>query len=244
MSDKIMLVTGASSDVGSELIRQTASEYDYIWFHYCSTPDVLDIMKNDFGDKIIPVKADFTDEVSVRKMASDIEESGLYPMHIVHLANPKAQNLQFHKSDWTSYQNHMDVAVRSIVILLKKFIPHMVDNEFGRIVFMLTSYVLDGLPPKYQSPYITSKYALLGLMKSLAVEYAQYGIAVNGVSPDMMETRFVSDIPKHVINMNAEKNPLSRNIEIADVIPAIKYFLLDASQAVTCQNIGITGGVR
>lgn len=68
-------------------------------------------------------------------------------------------------------------------------IPNMAKKKYGRIVFMLTSCTINN-PPKYQSSYVTVKYALLGLMKALAVEYADRGITVNGVSPDMMETKF------------------------------------------------------
>ena len=107
---------------------------------------------------------------------------------------------------------------------------------------MLTSYTLGGVPPRFQSPYITVKYALYGLMRTLASEYASKGITVNGVSPDMMETRFLSEIPRLVIEKHAADSPLGRNITVQDVAPAIAYLLSDQAQAVTGQNLGITGG--
>lgn len=66
-------------------------------------------------------------------------------------------------------------------------------------------------------------------------------ITVNGVSPDMMETRFLSEIQELIIKKNAEQNPLGRNMTVKDVIPAIDYLLSDKAEAVTGQNIGITG---
>ena len=108
---------------------------------------------------------------------------------------------------------------------------------------MLTDSVI-GMPPKFLSPYITVKYALLGLMKSLAVEYAGKGITINAVSPDMMETKFLSGIPELVIEQNAKNNPLGRNLTVDDVIPAFEYFLSEKANVVTGQNIGITGGKK
>jgi 3-oxoacyl-[acyl-carrier protein] reductase len=79
-------------------------------------------------------------------------------------------------------------------------------------------------------------------MRNLAAEYADRGITVNGVSPDMVETKFLDDIPDLVIKQNAEKSPLKRNLTPKDVIPAIKYLLSDEAEAVTGTNMGITGG--
>ena len=87
-----------------------------------------------------------------------------------------------------------------------------------------------------------TKYALLGLMKSLSVEYADKGIMVNGVSPDMIETKFLKDIPDLVIRQNAERSPLKRNLTIEDVVPTFDFLLSDAADTITGQNIGITGG--
>ena len=58
----------------------------------------------------------------------------------------------------------------------------------------------------------------------------------------MMETKFLSEIQDLIIKKNAEQSPLSRNMTVKDVIPAINYLLSDKAEAVTAQNIGITGG--
>jgi 3-oxoacyl-[acyl-carrier protein] reductase len=92
----------------------------------------------------------------------------------------------------------MEVSVHSIVLILQAFIPYMEKNRYGRIVFMLASY-MQNYPAQYQSGYVTVKYALLGLMTSLTVEYADKVITVNGVSLDMMGIKFQSDIPEMIV---------------------------------------------
>lgn len=128
-------------------------------------------------------------------------------------------------------------------MILQDFIPKMSKQRYGKIVFMLSAYVV-GIPPKFQSSYITVKYALLGLMRNLASEYASKGVMVNGVSPDMMETKFLSELPDLVKEQSAKHNPLGRNIRVDEVVPTIEYLLSPASDIVTGQNIGVTGGVR
>jgi 3-oxoacyl-[acyl-carrier protein] reductase len=118
----------------------------------------------------------------------------------------------------------------------------MMKEKYGRVVFMLTSNTV-GIPAKYQSSYVTVKYALLGLMKALSAEYADKGITFNGVSPDMMETGFLDNIPDLIIEQNAQNSPLGRNIRIDEVIPVIEYMLSDRGAAMTGQNIAITGGI-
>ena len=239
---KILLVTGASSEIGCTLINEIADNYDHVWCHYGNSDAELLKLKERFGDKIHLVQSDFSDINSIEGMIDHIVDTGLLPNNIVHLACNKAYNLQFHKCKWDNYQESIDIGLRSITMILERFIGTMVDDGYGRIVFMLTSYILGGIPPKYQSPYISTKYALYGLMRNLASEYAEYGITVNGVSPDMRETKFLSNISKHVIKMNADKNPLKRNMKVSDVIPVIEYFLSEEAEAVTGQNIGVTGG--
>ena len=237
----VLLVTGASSDVGSELIRRVGSNYSMIWAHYRSSIEIIDDLKADLGDKIMPIQADFSDVNSTANLIQVIKESGNLPDHIVHLSANKASNLQFHKNSWDSFQREIDTSLRSITMILQAFIPNMAKNNYGKIVFMLSAYLL-GVPPKFQSPYITVKYALFGLMRNLAAEYATKGIMVNAVSPDMMETKFLSELPALIKEQSAKNNPLGRNIYVNEVVPAIEYLLSPGSDLVTGQNIGVTAG--
>lgn len=240
---KILLVTGASSDVGAELIRNVGKNYEKVWAHYRSSAAIIEELRKQVGEQVTPVKADFSDLKSTEDFIESIRVSGDIPNHIVHLPAPKVHCLQFHKHTWDSYQLEIDTSLRSITMILQSFIPQMAKKKYGKIVFMLSAYLL-GVPPKFQSQYITVKYALFGLMRNLAAEYASKGIMVNGVSPDMMETKFLSELPNLIKEQSAKNNPLGRNIYIQEVIPTIKYLLSSESDAVTGQNIGITWGGR
>jgi 3-oxoacyl-[acyl-carrier protein] reductase len=107
---------------------------------------------------------------------------------------------------------------------------------------MLTENVARAIPGKYAVPYTTAKYALLGLMKCLAAEYADKGITVNGVSPSMIETNFVSGLPELSRQLNAAQSPMKRNLSVDDVTPMLEYLLSDSADMVTGQNFAIMGG--
>ena len=87
-----------------------------------------------------------------------------------------------------------------------------------------------------------AKSAIGGLVKSLAVEYAQYGITVNCVAPSMMETRFLADTPDLIVQASAADNPMGRNARVSDVVPAMAFLLSEDAGFITGVTLPITGG--
>ena len=90
--------------------------------------------------------------------------------------------------------------------------------------------------------YVTAKYALLGLMKALACEYADKGLNINVVSPYMVNTKFLADLPGIVGEMPAENHQLKRNAEPGEIAPVINFLLGDVAGYVSGANIAVTGG--
>jgi 3-oxoacyl-[acyl-carrier protein] reductase len=243
MSDerKILLVLGASSDVGVELIRRVAVNYDVILAHYCYNSDNLEELKNAIGEKMVLLQSDFSNKENVQKFIIEIEEKNFLPTHIVHFTASKCKNFKFPKLKINELENDIQTSLCSLITVLQEFLPKMAKKKKGKIIVMLTAYTKN-IPPKYLSQYVTVKYALLGLVNSLAVEYADKGITVNGVSPEMMETKFLSEIPDLIIQQNAAASPLGRNLTVNDVMPTFEFLLSDAANCITGQNIAITGG--
>ncbi|MBQ1642624.1 MAG: SDR family oxidoreductase [Oscillospiraceae bacterium] len=241
MDKRVLLVNGASSDIGCELIRNIADNYDCVLAHYNSDSSALVSLREKFGtEKIHLLKADFSDPESVLAMIGDIRSSGLIPSHIVHFPSPRAENIHFKDCSWDKFSAGIDTSFRSAVEILRAFVPDMAKNRYGRVVFMLTAYVT-GEPPKFQTPYVTCKYALLGLMKSLASEYSSKGVTFNGVSPEMMNTKFLKGTSHLILEKNAEESPLKRLLLPSDVVPYFTYLLSDEAQNVTGTNITVTG---
>ena len=243
-NDKTLLITGASSEVGMSLVGRIYKDYKTIYLHYSHMKDDFKKVIDDIGDKtdVRLIQADFSSEESTESMVKVFSKEGVFPNNIVHLSAPPLHNKQFHKENWAYFEAGWNISVRSITMILKELMKPMSRLNYGRIVFMLTSNTI-GLPTKYQSAYVTYKYALLGLMKSLSIEYADKGITVNAISPDMMETKFLSEIPDKIIELNAMNSPMGRNIRVEEVVPVIEHFLSDDAGAITGQNVGITGGL-
>ena len=220
MNEKILLITGASSDIGVKLIDEINKEYDYIIAHHNSDESKLIEIKRNLGEKLIPIKGNFKDEKATYKFVEEIKNIGKIPTHILHLPAGKCENIKFSKLTWSKFQEDIDIALRSLVIILNNFLPTMAKNKYGKILIMLTSYT-NNIPPKYLASYVTSKYALLGLVKALANEYADKGIRINGISPSMIETKFLANIPELIVKQNAINSPTGTNLKVDDVVPTI-----------------------
>ena len=193
------------------------------------------------GQRLCRFCADLTQEKEVAALITKIQTFCTCPDKIVHLPAPKLSFTRFKDVPWEHFQNEIDIELKSIVLVLREFLPLMAKNKYGKIIFMLSS-VCSGVPPKALAPYTTSKYALLGLMKSLAAEYADKKISVNAISPSMAETSFLSGVPDKLVELAAAAHPLKRNAVPADIAPMVKFLLSKDADYITGANIPITGG--
>lgn len=237
--NKTILILGASSDIGLALIQKIYKEYEIIIAHYYNENNQLNALKKVVGEKLYIVQADFNSEQDTEQFIKHVKDLG-NPMHIVHLPATKIRNINFHKSDWNYVQEDINISLRSIYKIIGQFIKPMAKEKYGKIVFMLTSNTI--ITPKFMLDYTMVKYALLGFMKSLATEYADKAININAVSPSMIETKFLNNLPHMIIEKSADDNPLKRNADVMDIIPVIEFLLSDETAYITGQNIVISGG--
>lgn len=240
---KCILILGASSEIGLCLIKAIASEYDIIYAHYGRNSAELQKLRTQYGEKIVLIQDDLSSPQAGMTILETIENNGVYPQHIVHIPAPVVENIRFTKSDWKTFEENFKISIRSAVNILPALFKRIIkEHESGRVIFVLSSYT-ENLPPKFMSPYVTTKYALLGLMRALSAEYADKGIMVNGISPGMMETKFLDKTFDHAVEENAAKSPFGRNLYVDEVIPTMRFLLSDDAKRITGQNIVVSGGM-
>jgi 3-oxoacyl-[acyl-carrier protein] reductase len=238
---KTLLVVGASSDMGIATIEKIKDNYDCVIAHYLHMNDKLHDLANRMGDKMVCIKADLSETEEINSFVTYIQQIERFPDHIVHFPAQQIKIQKFQKTGWSVFQKGWDISVKSLVLILQAFLPKMAKARDGKVLVML-SYVVDGMPPKYSVDYVMTKYTLLGLVKSLAVEYADKGITVNGISPAFTETRFVDGMLDYFKEENKKSSPIGRNLKVEDVIPTIEYMLSSGADCINGQNILITCG--
>lgn len=235
-----ILILGASSELGQALIMSLEGQYDEMLCHYRSNKQALIDLQKNVKTPLSLIQADFADEKSTKAFADQIA-SIQDIVAVVHLPSIPLDPKAFKKTRWEETQTLIDVSVRSIYEVLKRVLPEMTKAKHGKIVMVLSS-VTGGSAPAFMNGYVTSKYALLGLMKALASEMAPYQVCINAVSPSLIQTAFVSKLPELTIEISADKNPMKRNAQVKDVVPMIRFLLSDDAGFITGQNIQISGG--
>jgi 3-oxoacyl-[acyl-carrier protein] reductase len=236
-----VLIVGASSAIGCELIRQIAAPDTLILAHCHAGGERLAVLAREVASPLVIIAADLGSEAGIAALRAGVEAATPCPDQIVFLAAPRFTLTRFKDLAWTDFKAQVDMQLHTAVALLGGYLPRMAQARRGKVVFMLSSYT-SGTPPSAMAHYVTAKYALLGLMKALAAEYAGKQININAVSPSMIETPFLDGIPDKLVEINADKHPLKRNGRPADVAPVLRFLLSADSDFITGTTIAVTGG--
>jgi 3-oxoacyl-[acyl-carrier protein] reductase len=192
------------------------------------------------GERVLAVGTDITVDAELRALAATTVErfgridvlaanAGIYP-HI-----PLAEL----RPD--TFDRLMAINVRGAVFAVQACLPAMRDGGYGRIV--LTSSITGSLvgQPGY-AHYGASKAAMLGFMRSAALEVADAGITINAVLPGNISTPGFDDLgPEHEAAMLAAI-PLGRFGEVADVGWAVRFLASPEAGYITGQTLVIDGG--
>ena len=235
------LILGASSDVGIQLIKEIndREKNAVIWAHYCSSDEHLKEIKQINGNEIVPVNADFSNPGDIKKMFSDIQDSKKVPTSIVHLSAPKLTYHKFNDVSWDDCIHDAQIQVGAVYKILQLFLPQIMKTEYrAKIVFMLSENTINK-PAKFSTKYTMSKYMLLGLMKSLAVEYEGKMIDINALSPSMIDTKFLSEIDRRMLEVYGATDHM---LNPCDVVPWLWKLLSEYSDGMSGENILFTGG--
>jgi 3-oxoacyl-[acyl-carrier protein] reductase len=246
---KTYLISGASSDIGMALIRNLANEANeeiLIIAHFRKKNDSFLALEGELRSKgnqvdFRPVQADLSNPDSVCEFIEKIKKETILFTHIIHLPASRIAYTRIKDLDWETIKYDMEIQIHSLTEVFKEFLPRMAKNHYGKVVVLLTSSVYD-TPPKFLTNYLICKYALLGLLKGAAVEYAEKGVNINGISPNMIETKFLDNIDKRLIEMSIEKSLIKRTIHISEVVEGISFLLSDKSSAMHGVNLNLSGG--
>ena len=241
---RIYLILGGSSDLGCALLKRLNHEQKNSVFlmHYYSSDDNIKSIEAENGNVIKTLWADLSKKEEVQRLIDRIENEYVTPTHIVHFPASKFEYMKLKNFSDEVLQKDMEIQVYSLIQILKSFLPEMIKiEEKAKVVAMLSSYTFS-VPPKYMMNYIISKYALLGLVKSLASDYAGKNVCINGISPSMIETKFLSEIDERIIAINADNSVGKKNAVPEQIIPAIVFLLSADSDYITGINLNVSNG--
>ena len=195
----------------------------------------------DGGGKAAYFLADVTSETDVLRLESEVS-SKLGRISI--LINNAGTNIRKSLVDFTLDEWHsvMDSSLTSTFLMCRSFVPHMKGAGYGRILNMTSIMSHVSLPER--TAYSSSKTALLGLIRALALELAAEGITVNGISPGPFATEMTIPIMQDP-QANAEflaNIPVGRWGKVEEIGALACYLCSEAAGYITGTDILIDGG--
>jgi 3-hydroxybutyrate dehydrogenase len=196
------------------------------------------------------VIADVTDRASVSTGFRQARESrGEIDLLIANAG--AAESAPFAKSDERLFRRMLDVNLMGVVHTAQAVLGHMMERGFGRIVAIASTAGLKGYP--YVSAYCAAKHAVVGLVRSLALETATTSVTVNAVCPGFTDTDLVGESLDRIVAKTGRSrdealaelvrhNPQKRLIAPNEVADAVLWLCGEGAGSVTGQAIAVAGG--
>ena len=201
------------------------------------------------GDAHAAVSADVADETALR--AAIAEASKRQPIDILVANAGAADSAPFGKSDAALFRRMIDINLMGVVVAAQAVLPGMVAQRQGRIIAIASTAGLKGYA--YVSAYSAAKHAVIGLVRSLALEVATKGVTVNAVCPGFTDTDLVAESIDTIIAKTgrsrdealaelAKHNPQGRLVAPQEVADAVLWLCGAGASAITGQAIAVAGG--
>jgi len=236
--NKNILITGASGGIGQALVKKFISLGGNVVGSGTKT-EKLDLIKKKYPSIKIK-KLDLSEHSKIEEFIDDVslELGGLDILINNAGTNVDKLSLRMKEEEWKKV---IDINLTSTFLLTKHAIKKMLKNKFGRIV-NITS-VVGHTGNTGQSNYAASKAGIIGMSKSLAIEYAKKNITVNCVSPGFIFSDMTMNIADKVKLYLTSRIPMGRLGTGEDVSNCVAFLSSDQASYVTGETIHVNGGM-
>ena len=236
--DKNILITGASGAIGNDLVKKFVSLGGNVFGSGTKT-EKLDELKKKYPT-IKVKKFDMAEHSRIEEFIENVvlELGGLDIL--INNAGINKDNLSLRMKD-EEWKKVLDINLTSTFLLSKYAIKKMLKNKFGRVVNITSVVAHTG--NLGQSNYSASKAGIIGMSKSLAIEYAKKNITINCVSPGFIVSDMTMNIAEKVKLYLTSRIPMGRLGTGEDVSNCVVFLSSDQASYVTGETIHVNGGM-
>ena len=236
--NKKILITGATGGIGGELVKKFLS-LDGKILATGTKLEKLDMIKKKYPSAKI-LKFDLSEHSKIEEFIENVvlELGGLDIL--VNNAGFNSDNLSLRMKD-EEWKKVIDFNLTSTFLLCKHSIKQMLKNKFGRIV-NITS-IVGHTGNLGQSNYAASKAGIIGMSKSLAIEYAKKNITINCVSPGFIVSDMTMNIAEKVKVYLTSRIPMGKLGTGEDVSNCVAFLSSEQSSYITGETVHVNGGM-
>ncbi len=243
MERKIAIVTGGTGGIGSAICQRLAEDFQVVACYFKDgkheeAKQWQDDQKKQ-GFDIDIVYGDIAQYADCEKLTALVKER--YGQIDVLVNNAGITNdISLRKMTVQQWQQVIDANLTSVFNMTRNVLPVMLDKGYGRIVSISS---INGRKGQFgQCNYASSKAALYGFTKSLALEVANKGITVNTISPGYIETPMLASLKEEVLNSIIANIPVGRLGYPKEVADTVAFLASPDSGFITGANLDVNGG--
>lgn len=253
LNGRVAIVTGASQGMGRAAAEQLAAEGASVAI--CARNEKL------LGEVVAAIEAkggtaiaaavDVTDAGRVRSFVAEVvARFGRLDVCVANAGGPPARN--FAHTSIEDWQQALELNFMSVLYLIKEALPHLVKNRWGRVITITSTSVRQPIPDLVLSSAI--RPAVVGLIKSLAIEFGKDHITFNNIAPGYTATERLKDLAgsraqaagvaaEEIYDRWANEVPLRRLGRPEEIADAIVWLASERAAYVTGQTLLVDGGI-
>jgi len=241
--NKVALVTGSSRGIGRAIAIELAKGgISVVINNDKDSQEGLEVMNEikKMGQHAMYIQADVSDLNQVEKMVEKvINEFDRVDILINNAGITRDKILE--KMDIDYWNRVISVNLTGAFNCTKSVIQYMKKQGSSKIINI--SSISAEIGNIGQSNYSAAKGGIISFTKTVAKEYAKYGIIVNAVAPGFIKTKMLETIPEKVVQKILNQIPLGRLGEPEEVAKLICFLVSDDANYITGQIININGGI-
>ncbi|GGD78110.1 SDR family NAD(P)-dependent oxidoreductase [Paenibacillus nasutitermitis] len=244
LNGKVVLVTGGSRGIGKASAVKFAEEGARVFITYSTNRDLACLTVDEIqqsGGFCKALQLSLDNRQSIDTAIEQINKENNQLDVLVNNAVFWGEETSIEDSSSERWFSVIDQTVKGTYLITRAAVPLMKQGKWGRLIHISSSLVRDGKPN--ETANLTSKAALHGFSRSLAVELATDGIYSNVVIPELTLSEWVSNVfPSNVLDGYAQSFPTRRLGTPEDVANLIVYLGSAANSFVNGEEIRVTGG--
>ena len=236
--DKKILITGATGGIGQSLVKKFVDLQGNV-LATGTKSEKLDLLKKNFPNINI-LRFDISEHSKIEEFIENVSSQLVGLDVLVNNAGINMDNLSLRMKD-EEWKKVIDLNLGSTFFLCKYAIKKMLKNKYGRIV-NITS-IVGHTGNLGQANYAASKAGIIGMTKSLAIEYAKKNITLNCISPGFIQSNMTDKIVESIKAVLTSRIPMSKLGTGEDVANTAAFLSSEAASYITGETIHVNGGM-
>tara|TARA_B100001540_G_scaffold147574_1_gene130901 strand:+ start:294 stop:1040 length:747 start_codon:yes stop_codon:yes gene_type:complete len=239
LKNKTAVITGGAQGFGLDIAKKFLSSGSKVFIWDIDEKELLKATKEISNKNLSYNVVDVSKFDQIQKAVNDIISKNKIDILINNagITGPTAELWNYDVGNWNSI---VDINLNGTFYCCKLIVPHMIKNNYGRIVNIASVAGKDG--NANASAYSSAKAGVIGLTKSLGKELAKYNIAVNAITPAGAKTKILDQMSKEHVQWMLSKVPRGRFLEIHELSSMVCWLSSEENSFSTAAVFDISGG--